>query len=434
MITQYDQLIDALAVTRPWGIPRRRSRIKKLVLAVIVKAPFLSTQKRFRLHRSLVKAQIADLSVGLHRLRKAELALGPVDPAPQSVLETDVGITASAVGSTPPAGTSRLVHKNGPDQFVAASDKTGAISAVELRQLDELGNNVTPPRVISFAFTHHEMAEAQSRYDWLAAHEVSVAADILAKLDGYDTLSLDVFDTFILRGQESEAERYLDWSRYVLEHLKDSPYYQVAQVVSPEGLTLLRAEAMELTYRFRTRVQGFGEGSIQEVARTISNRLGQEANFAQKLLELEISFECTRLARNPVISRLVSGFRNEGGRVILVSDMYLHGDMIEKICRSVDPEGMGHVEKIISSADTILSKRSGSIFKLLEDKLALDPERTLHIGDSFHSDVMMARKSGWHAIHFPVSRPEIVARHQSVVSTIKHFDSQGIDIRSWAKP
>jgi FMN phosphatase YigB (HAD superfamily) len=260
-----------------------------------------------------------------------------------------------------------------------------------------------------------------------------LTSNLMDRLEAYDTLSLDVFDTFLLRGPESEAERYLRWARFVLAGLANGPYETLARDTTPEELTVLRAKALELSYRFRKRIANSAEGSIREVARNVAYSLGQDQAFALKLLELEVEFETMQLQRNPLLSEVVVSFHRQGGRVLLISDMYLHANMIESICRRVDPDGMVHVDKVISSADTIISKRSGHIFGMVADTLCLNPSHTVHIGDNFDSDVVMARLAGWHAMHFPVSRPERAARERSLEWTIAHFDECGIDSRTWAK-
>lgn len=325
-----------------------------------------------------------------------------------------------------------LVRSGAPSLFNSALGDIRLVSKSAIGTFES--ENLSPaPRLFTFSTIGQEFESAISRGAWLGERVEELTSSLMERLEGYETLSLDVFDTFLLRGPESEVERYLCWARFVLASLADGPYEALGRSMTPEGLTVMRAKALELSYRFRKRIGSCAEGSIREVARNLALSLGQDQALARKLLALETKFETMQLQRNPLISKVVGKFHRRGGRVILISDMYLHSDMIETICRHVDPDGMRNVDQVISSADTIVNKRSGRIYGMVTEMLCLNPSRTIHIGDNFRSDVQMARLAGWHAMHFPISRPELAAREMSLATTVAHFDQCGIDVRTWAK-
>ena len=275
--------------------------------------------------------------------------------------------------------------------------------------------------------------EAESRAAWLAENVETICDTVLGALDGKTCLSLDVFDTFLLRGAEAEATRCLEFSARIAEELERSGERPAAGSLSAEDLCLLRTNGMRLTYRCRPRRRGCGEGHIEDVARLISRWIAGDGSLTERLLDLETRFESEKLVRNAALSEAALRFRKAGGKVILVSDMYLPKTMIQEICENVDPEGSAAVDRIFSSADEILSKRSGRIFEFIAEEMGLDSRDFLHVGDSFLGDVEMPRENGWDALHFPISRREAELRQASLQGTVTHFLDRGIDVSDWAK-
>jgi predicted HAD superfamily hydrolase len=148
-------------------------------------------------------------------------------------------------------------------------------------------------------------------------------------------------------------------------------------------------------------------------------------------LEEEIGYEIDNLTPNQVLIDIASKFTRAGGQVVLVSDMYLDGDSIEKIVNGVICKRIW--KKIYSSSDLIVSKRSGKIFKKVEKDLDVESTGFVHLGDSFTGDVMKPRQAGWSAIHFPVSEYELVDRRANLDEFIVMMANKGFDVSGWAK-
>ncbi|TGB01468.1 HAD family hydrolase [Halobacillus salinus] len=45
-----------------------------------------------------------------------------------------------------------------------------------------------------------------------------------------------------------------------------------------------------------------------------------------------------------------------------------------------------------------IAKPSTELFRIVEDKMGIDPEHTYYIGDSYENDVVGAKKAGWNAV------------------------------------
>ncbi len=417
-------LLPAIQSIYPGQVPRRQLAVTRALLKVAVHIPWLPKRRRAKFRRSLIKSQVAELHSSLYRYSKEAGALVKSHPTIPTPNVTDVHPRFSVSGLASPSEARAT--------FKAQANTSASVTA---RAVKPPAIEVSDPQPTSFRFSGWplEMRDVASRCTWLEENKDIVIGDLNNRLEGVQTLSLDVFDTFLLRGTEAEATRFLEFSDFVLKALSQTKYADLVHGVSREGLTLMRTRAMQLTYRFRDRVASCNEGSILEVARQISASLGGDTALADLLIDLEIDFETTKLTRNPVLSDLVVQVKERGGRVILISDMYLHKEHIEAICQKLDPVGLSCIEATISSADTILNKRSGTLFGHVLDELDINPNTMLHVGDSFRSDVEMARKAGVDALHFAVSGPELSARQQSLADTVRRFDEIGIDATQWAK-
>lgn len=84
------------------------------------------------------------------------------------------------------------------------------------------------------------------------------------------------------------------------------------------------------------------------------------------MLECELDYEATHcLFSNAPLIEAMCRFKRLGGKVLLVSDMYLHQEHIRVLLSKVAPNSLPHIDNIYSSADTVISKRSGLLFPRL---------------------------------------------------------------------
>ena len=52
------------------------------------------------------------------------------------------------------------------------------------------------------------------------------------------------------------------------------------------------------------------------------------------------------------------------------------------------------IEKIYSSADYLLNKRTGNLYKKAEEEIGIKPEDHIHVGDNQYSDIDVANGLG----------------------------------------
>ncbi len=245
-------------------------------------------------------------------------------------------------------------------------------------------------------------------------------------------LSFDVFDTFLLRNNKPEALRYLEISRLAIKKLRQMyPDDKKLRSLTAEDFCQSRIIGMQATYRTRPLVQGCGEGLIDEVFAMQRMVLGLKDGSESVLREAEVEYESKNLKENVILSSLSNEFKNSGGTVILVSDMYLTSNIIADIIKKIIKFPV--YDHIYSSADYVVSKRSGKIFSIIEKELCAEGKAVLHIGDSWVGDVKRPREEGWNALYFPVSANEKKERRMALDKFITLMDNKGIETRGWAK-
>jgi HAD superfamily hydrolase (TIGR01549 family) len=235
-------------------------------------------------------------------------------------------------------------------------------------------------------------------------------------METVEIVSFDVFDTVLLRDGKSELERFLDCARRFSELVEaeagDRP------PPSARSALIARIYSAATAYRLSRRERGCIEGRLKDIALNTVRKLKLPERFVETWLDAEFSIESEQLRGSAFAETLMSEARSRGKRVILVSDMYLDGEDIARLLvgAGFDPSAF---DGIVSSADRILNKRSGTIFPDLARDYGCSPEQFLHIGDSLLSDYQMPMQAGWKAQHLPVPNALLRARYDSHRDTLK---------------
>lgn len=229
-------------------------------------------------------------------------------------------------------------------------------------------------------------------------------------------LSLDIFDTLVLRDNSSELSRFLEIGASMAS-LVDG---READALTRFGLDappskqevdafLARHLGTKVSYRARDRVKGYGEGSLTQIHTVSSRLLTGSDGYRDRFIAAELAYEATRIKPNPALLRYIDKHLSRGGRVILVTDMYMHVTQVEALLKSINMD-LKKFHRIFSSADAVVSKASGLLFSEIEEHLALNKEDFVHVGDSLRGDFRQPMERGWKAVHLPVSEREVAAR------------------------
>lgn len=211
-------------------------------------------------------------------------------------------------------------------------------------------------------------------------------------------VTLDIFDTVLLRDASSEPRRFLEIAKLQSEFLAKSGY-----TIAPEDLLRARLAAADLAYRFTAHVSGAREASVDEIYIAMFAMLRIKRSMLEPMLEIELRYEAGSLAINEDIIRFIKLLKQEGVPTLLLTDMYLRAQDVRKVLEFMDAPSIIAELELISSAETKLPKASGSAFIFVADRFKLATGDIMHIGDNDLNEILPAIKAGVKALHAPRS-------------------------------
>ena len=192
---------------------------------------------------------------------------------------------------------------------------------------------------------------------------------ILKKIDSFDYVSFDVFDTLLLRPyvKPTDLFRHMEMNEDL------------------SGFTKSRISAEK-----STRSKVCPEVALEEIYDNIDKKF-------KECMDLEIEYESQILRCNPEMKRPFNYAVSENKKIVLISDMYLPSDIIRNI---LDERGFFGYDKLYTSCEYRKSKHFGDLFEHVIDDLGIDAGQLLHIGDNAVSDVRTPSKIGIETVHY----------------------------------
>jgi FMN phosphatase YigB (HAD superfamily) len=204
-------------------------------------------------------------------------------------------------------------------------------------------------------------------------------------IDGCGALSLDVFDTAILRRVAEPVHVFALVQRHYRQERRGAvtPFDFARERVAAE-----RRARDQIWFHHRR-----GEITLDEIYQQLEAPPDWERD---QLRRLELDAERALCARNEYIHAAYEHARRRGKRTLFTSDMYLPADFIAAMLRDCgyEPDGCLYVSSACGGA----TKHSGALYRHVAAELAIDPGRVLHIGDNPFSDVAMALRNGVSAV------------------------------------
>ena len=197
------------------------------------------------------------------------------------------------------------------------------------------------------------------------------------RLAAYDVISFDVFDTLLLRPFEKPEDLF----------------YVLGQRLEYLDFKRLRMNAEAEARRDCMAARGHREAALPDIWRSMERETGIPAGEGMRA---EIETEEQFCAPNPYMLELARLLHRQGKRIILVSDMYLPAQEIERLVRGC---GYPEPEACFVSCECGCSKGDGGLYRTVEKYLG--KLRYVHIGDNPQSDGEQARKAGWESVLCP---------------------------------
>lgn len=198
----------------------------------------------------------------------------------------------------------------------------------------------------------------------------------LVKEKNIQTVSIDVFDTLVFR----RVGRPVDVFAQAYTHCQASL-----------NLTMACEEFQELRIYAEKQAKRdcqSGEATLEEIYQNLpfEDDVRQTLKAAELLIESQCSFVY------PPMLALIANLLASGKSVILISDMYLSSEQIRQ-CFFAQHLQLQALPLYVSS-EYRLNKATGSLFDYLADKLVLDRNTWLHLGDNRNSDFLVPEQKG----------------------------------------
>ena len=210
-------------------------------------------------------------------------------------------------------------------------------------------------------------------------------------------LSLDLFDTLLLRDTTPELIRFNGISRAQHQALERAGFR------APGITALYRARLWCQKQLYDAAALGGSEVRHDEILRAMCCWCDLDPVSLPELVRAEVTYEAGQLRPNRLLlawlARLLEQPRAIPLRVVLVSDMYLAVSSIRFLLSVLTPALM-HCPLYVS-AECQCSKRQGTLFPFVNAAEHIPPDHSLHIGDHPLADGLQAERAGWSTALLP---------------------------------
>ncbi len=191
--------------------------------------------------------------------------------------------------------------------------------------------------------------------------ETVLALNYLAKLsnlasDSFDLISVDIFDTLLLRDHSVQRLRFLETARIVSGKLQAA-----GRQMDVSDLLDVRRRVQGLAYRAVALERPDGDTTLTRICELQALLLGLDKSTVSLFVAAELEVERRRLSRNGPLCAYLASLRKRGKRVIAISDTFLSRQNIEDLIRDLVPGSP--IQTIYTSSDLGLTKQSGRIFQ-----------------------------------------------------------------------
>ena len=216
--------------------------------------------------------------------------------------------------------------------------------------------------------------EAKSEVVWNKDRLYSAITD-----PQYKYVSFDIFDTLIVRPFMVPTDMF---------ELLDASFEKETHAnISFKNLRIIGEELC----RQRKCNAEIEDVTIDEIYQEMEEKFSIAPQILEKLKIQEKNLEISMSNARKAIKEMYDLALENNKKVILISDMYLGRDTIQRI---LEKNGIRDYEGLYVSSEYRKLKSTSNLFKLVLDELGIEPGQMIHIGDNIHSDLIAARSAG----------------------------------------
>lgn len=236
---------------------------------------------------------------------------------------------------------------------------------MRIKHIKQHHEPITPKRhgEVNLANYHLTDANKNTNIDYLAEMRA-------VTLEDYDVISLDVFDTALIR-----------------------------LFATPDGIFSYIEEQHQLPQFKKRRLEAEAQArAVHNTQKDISiEQIYQQPQLNGIDPQLEIEAELVFCVVNPIIYDLYARAKILQKKIYFVSDMYLKKEQIEQLLHK---QGYKEYDVLYVSSEDHLIKGDGSRFVALKEELP--GEKILHIGDNYLADYEWPKRHDIDAEHYPL--------------------------------
>lgn len=209
---------------------------------------------------------------------------------------------------------------------------------------------------------------------------------LMKKIEQFDCISFDLFDTLLKR----DVEKPIDVFMFMEKNLGISGFCKER----------VRAEQ-------HARNTKSGEVTIEEIYKHVAIS-GVDSEY---LIAQEKKYEISLSYRNEDIYNVYQECIKTKN-VILVSDMYLDRQTIEKILKKNEIFGYS---RLYISNEINLTKADGGLYDFVLKDMKISRKHILHIGNSFKADYLSAKKRGIASVKVATYMPRTLRDYRNLL-------------------
>lgn len=192
-------------------------------------------------------------------------------------------------------------------------------------------------------------------------------------IEGVDVVSFDIFDTLLLRNVLQPKD--------IFEAVEFAYYTKLGKKIDFKRKRILAEK--------KARQASYNEDiTYDEIYKEIEKIFPAEY---EKLKNLEIELEEKFLICNTQLLKVYNFAQEKGKKILIISDMYLPQDVLERILRN---KGYIGEHKVYISSNSRKSKATGTLYEYIRNKESIDEnQKWVHIGDNYIADCKNAEKA-----------------------------------------
>lgn len=224
-------------------------------------------------------------------------------------------------------------------------------------------------------------------------------ARIKNKIDKASVVSFDVFDTLLLRPYMNPKDLFTH-----LERIENMNCFANARIYAEQKARKKAPQQEDIPF----------DDIYKEI----------DPHFLP-MKEKELQWEKQVLRANPEMLQVFEYAKQQGKRIIIVSDMYLSSAFVNEV---LTKNGITGYEKIYMSSEYNQTKHSGNLYKAVLDELKISGREILHIGDNKKSDAKMAAKAGLNAVLYEQVVRQYLNSNARMCRFLTKADSSDLDV------